>query len=326
MEMKSLNELNLEFQTETDITDITSDPQVQTPEACELLKPIKPVLITIEPQVTEETIETDIIKSIDELNLEFQIEAEIITKPLMTSDGEINKEINLEEIFQQTPDTRKKDKKAKKKRRGIFALISDMLFYMAIFTVLVAILTSAPVNGNGSAKMFMGYSYFTVLTPSMQDEIPKGSFILVKQADPQELNIGDNITFMKDTNTSVTHKIIDIYENYQDSGVRGFQTKGVNNINPDRDIVYESNIVGKVILVIPVAGAAISYIRENIYIVFIIFGLCILLSFLLRGLFGKPFKSSSSTSVGSGESFDIEEFDRIDRPERNKPGKIPEEI
>jgi len=135
--------------------------------------------------------------------------------------------------------------------------------------------------------MIMGYSYFTVLTPSMQGEIPKGSFILVKQTDPQGLKVGDNVTYMQNASATITHKIVDIYEDYGDSGARGFQTQGVNNPSPDKEIVYAKNIVGKVMFSLPRAGAVISYLGTHIYIVFIIFGLCILPPLLLRGLFVK---------------------------------------
>jgi len=299
-ELKPLEKLNLEFQA-----GIIPSSQ---PEPFELIKSIEKSIELIDPR-----------KLIKSAQLENAVIAESETLKMP------DVEIYPKDILQTQPDIRQKLKKGQKKQRSIFALISDMLFYLAIFTVLVAILTSAPVNGSGSAKMVMGYSYFTVLTRSMQDEIPKGSFILVKQTDPQDLNIGDNITFMKDANTSVTHKIADIYENYEDSGVRGFQTKGVNNPYPDKDIVYESNIIGKVILVLPSVGAAISYIRANIYIVFIIFGLCILLSFLLRGLFGKSSKSSGySNSDGPFDNGpDDKQSDSFDSFDRNELEKLP---
>jgi signal peptidase len=170
-----------------------------------------------------------------------------------------------------------------KKRRGLLTSISDMLFSLAMFMILLVVLTSG--SGNGAPKKFFNYSYFTVVTPSMQDEIPQGSFILVKQVDPLELKEGDNITYMADQSTSVTHKILNIYENYGSSGARGFTTYGINNANPDEDIVYEANVVGKVIFVLPVAGAVLTKLGENVFLVFLIFGLCVLFSFLIRGLF-----------------------------------------
>ena len=164
-----------------------------------------------------------------------------------------------------------------------------MLFYTAIFTVLLAVVLSEPKGA--LPKMFMGYSVFVVLTSSMQGEISEGSLILVKQTDPQELKTGDNITFIKNETKTVTHKITDIYENYENSGSRGFQTKGVNNATnpkPDKDIVLASKVAGKVIFVLPGAGAAINNLKGNITVLFIIFGACVLMSFVIRGL---PFKS-----------------------------------
>ena len=174
------------------------------------------------------------------------------------------------------------------KKRRLFSAISDMLFSLAIIMILFVVLI--PGADSGAPKSILNYSYFTVVSPSMQDEIPQGSFILVKYIDPSELKLGDNITFLVDQNMTITHKIVGIYENYDNSGARGFMTKGVNNINPDDEIVFEANLVGKVILVLPAFGIALSYLSENVFLVFIIFGLCVLLSFLIRGVFGKPAK------------------------------------
>ena len=182
-----------------------------------------------------------------------------------------------------------------KRIRGKFAVISDILFYLAMLMLLITVLTSG--GNSGSPKVIMGHSYFTVLSSSMQDEIPKGSFILVRRTNPRELRIGDNITFMRDRYTSVTHKITDIYEDYQKSSAIGFQTKGVNNIAPDKEIVYESNVVGKVIFVLPLAGAAISWLGAHLYIVLIIFGLFVILSFCLRGLFSKPERTDNPVEI-----------------------------
>ena len=94
----------------------------------------------------------------------------------------------------------------KKKLRNVFTLLSDMLFYTAISVILLTAFSYD--SKSGAPRTFMGYSYFTVLTSSMQSEIPKDSFILVKQTNPKKLKIGDNITYMRNADTSITHKII----------------------------------------------------------------------------------------------------------------------
>jgi len=163
--------------------------------------------------------------------------------------------------------------------------IADLLFYAAIFIILLSVLTSGA--DRGTPKVIMGWSYYTVLSGSMQDEIPKNSLILVKHTDPGSLMVGDNITFMSDHNKSVTHKIVEIYENYEDSGGRGFKTQGTNNPRPDDDIVYEVNVVGKVMLALPEAGALMRSFVTNVHLVYITIGLCLIFSFLIRGIFSK---------------------------------------
>ena len=190
---------------------------------------------------------------------------------------------------------RQPEQRAAKKSAGAFSVVSNIIFYLAIALILVTVLTSG--TEYGSPRTIFGYSYFTVMSGSMQDEIPKGAFILVKNIDPMKLNIGDTITYMRDRTTSVTHKIVDIYENYNGIGERGFRTQGVNNSNPDSDVVFDENIVGKVILSLPGVGAMLLYLASNVYIVFIIFGLCVIISFCLRGVFVKPIKKKLQEGV-----------------------------
>jgi len=224
---------------------------------------------------TDPTIKTEFplieLKSLDKINREFMIDM-LSTKdaqplPIETEIiyTEPKAEIEFREISEQETVIPKNKNTESKKKRNIFGFVSDALFYLTIMTIMVVILNFGAKDG--APKIFMGYSYFTVLTQSMQDEIPAGSFILVKKTEPQKLQTGDNITFMRDANTTVTHKIINVYENYNDSGLTGFQTKGTNNEDPDKEIVYEGNIVGKVVFSVPKAGAMISYLRSNIFLV-----------------------------------------------------------
>ena len=184
-----------------------------------------------------------------------------------------------------------------KKRRGVLTTISDVLFSLTIITILVFILNSG--SSNRGPKTFFGHSYFSVQTSSMQDEIPKGSFILVKHTDPRALEVGDNITFMHDKTTSWTHKIDGIIEDDNNSGTRAFRTRGVNNANADKDVVKEDDVVGKVVLVIPKLGAILMKLGQNIILIFIIFSLCILLTLAARGLLAKRMRAPTGDTINS---------------------------
>jgi len=274
----------IEFQEEKQGNSEDYDNMRSDNGSYELIKPVKIEVVPPESPVVLPEIYSDSesLKPIEPITI----------KADAFDDMKDDVSINIDEyirIFDEQHETDNKSvnpPKKQKKQKKIFVLISDLIFYFAIAAVMFSVLASGP-NG-GEPRVFMGYSYFTVLTGSMQDEIPKGSFILVHSTDPQKLKVGDNITFMLNANTTVTHKIINIYENYENSGARGFQTKGVNNSSPDKDIVFEANVVGKVIFSVPMVGAIISSLKNNIFVVFIMFGLCIALSFFLRILFAKP--------------------------------------
>jgi len=221
------------------------------------------------------------VKSLQEINLEF------IEKNLMHGRNPVNIPGSSALTKADPPIFQAK----KKKRRGltIISAVSNTLFYSAMTLIFFVILTFGAENG--SANNFFGYSCFTVISRSIQDEIPVGSFIIVKSTDPQYLKTGDNITYMVDRTTSVTHKIVEIHEDHYIGGKRGFITMGVNNAHPDDYIVSEANIVGKVIFAVPVMGAFLSHLAANVYIVFVIFGLCVIISFCLQGLFDKKIKA-----------------------------------
>ncbi len=78
-----------------------------------------------------------------------------------------------------------------------------------------------------------GYQPYMVVSASMQQSFPVGSLIFVKDAQPEEISVGDPITFTSGTLT-ITHRVIDIdYEN------RMFVTKGDNN-NVSEEIPFDS--------------------------------------------------------------------------------------
>ncbi len=121
--------------------------------------------------------------------------------------------------------------------------IGSALFYLALTLALVAAVFIRAVR-QGAPASIAGYSGMLVLTESMEDAIPKGSFVLTKQVEPEELQVGDDITFMVGPTTSVTHRIIDIRP--QAGGTPIIQTNGVNNTIPDTPVAAE-NIIGKVV-------------------------------------------------------------------------------
>lgn len=130
-----------------------------------------------------------------------------------------------------------------RRREQLKKAAGNVLFYLALALALVAAVFIRTAR-KGAPVRIAGYSGMLVLSESMQDVIPKGSFILTKHVEPEELQIGDDITFMVNPTTSVTHRIVDIRP--QAGGTPIIRTQGVNNPTADTPVAVE-NIVGKVV-------------------------------------------------------------------------------
>ena len=177
----------------------------------------------------------------------------------------------LDELVQMDADIAALSEQKPKPKRTII-VIADIIFCLMVFLIFISILTIGIKNDK--TKSFFGYSYFTVVSNSMKDEIPKGSLIFVKHAD--DLTLGDNITFRMNQ-TLVTHKIIDMYD---DNGQTWYQTKGTNNTTPDDYVVNEADVIGKVVRTLPGIGALMLSINEKIPLIFIMLGILVILYFL----------------------------------------------
>jgi len=181
--------------------------------------------------------------------------------------------------------SRNQPRNSDNKKISFMNIASSLLFYFVIIGAVMLAFASTGKDSGGPRNIF-GYSYFTVLSGSMQNEIPKGALVVTRKTNTADLQIGDNITFLKNSNnTTVTHQIVGIYENYDQKGARGFQTQGVNNAQPDKDAVLESNVVGKVVFSLPNVGALLAALSENLVFVLFLLGLLLILSFALQVLF-----------------------------------------
>lgn len=149
--------------------------------------------------------------------------------------------------------------KTEHKIRSVFA---EIFFYTLLISMLGITLMLSRASDSGP-KMFGDYSAFVVLTGSMEEVIPKGSLVVTKRIDPTELKIGDDITYMISESATVTHRIIEIEENYLDTGQRAFRTQGVMNQEPDINPVAAVNVVGKVIWHNKMLGRLVELLRQN---------------------------------------------------------------
>lgn len=96
----------------------------------------------------------------------------------------------------------------------------------------------------------------TVLTSSMEPGLPPGTLIVVRQTAPEEITIGDVVTYQIQSGKAdvVTHRVLEIVSSTD--GTRTFITQGDNNPQPDPNPVVDGQIKGTVWYSIPFIGHA----------------------------------------------------------------------
>lgn len=160
-----------------------------------------------------------------------------------------------------SPPERKADLSREKQRKKKKSLFGDLLFYGVLVALIVGVVILTG-GGEQGPRSFAGFTMQTVLTSSMESVIPKDSLVISRYTDPNTLEIGDDITFMTNETTTITHRIIGIVEDYADTGQRAFQTQGVMNAAPDSQLVPAVNVVGKVVFHSYAAGKAVDFLEN----------------------------------------------------------------
>lgn len=139
-----------------------------------------------------------------------------------------------------------------------------------IFIVLIA------VAGIMFVPRIMGYDGYTVISGSMEPNIPVGSLVYIKETSFENIEVGDVVTFKMGDNV-VTHRV-----NMIDEDNQLIQTKGDANDSADGSMLTMDNILGKMAFSIPFIGFITTYVRTPLSIAFIcgIVFIIILLNFL----------------------------------------------
>jgi signal peptidase I len=99
-----------------------------------------------------------------------------------------------------------------------------------------------------------GATPYAVLSGSMEPAMPPGTLVIVRDADPASIAVGDVITFMPHENdpSVVTHRVIGVGVDM--SGAPTFTTKGDANPVADVTIVRDYQLVGERWYFVPYLG------------------------------------------------------------------------
>ncbi len=137
--------------------------------------------------------------------------------------------------------------------------IVDLALVLLILTVVAALALSkgAPLVGRQSIVIGGG---------SMEPAIPLGSAIIVRPLDPATLAVGDVVSMRVGPGQAIfTHRVIAVIDR---TDGRWVQTRGDANAEPDPTLVPVNAILGRVEVVVPMAGYLIALLSLPLGVLF----------------------------------------------------------
>lgn len=149
----------------------------------------------------------------------------------------------------------------------VVEIIRTIFIYLLSACIIIAAILFA--TDKSPQKSLFGYRYYTVLTPSMEPELSVGDMVIVKLANADEIAEGDVITFnpSSETDAYLTHRVTQLFPDYQGTGVTCFKTKGDANETEDSFLVDSSRLIGKVAFHIPKIGYIVRFVQLKWYFV-----------------------------------------------------------
>ena len=134
-----------------------------------------------------------------------------------------------------------------KRLLGILKKVAGVLWWTVTIVVVVAVVGIMAKKIKGEIPYFFGYSVMNIVSGSMEDTIPEGSYILIKKTDPSEIRKGDIICFYSDDPAIKgfpnTHTVIED-PIHTEQGIE-FVTKGDANPLKDSETAKSDKLIGR---------------------------------------------------------------------------------
>lgn len=175
-----------------------------------------------------------------------------------------------------------------------------------ISTVLVAVVVILAVAMAGAR--LVGLDIYAVLSGSMEPTYHTGSVIYVKKVKPEDLKVGEAITFAQSKDTVVTHRIVEVVKDPKAPGGLKFRTKGDANTAVDGQAVDARNVIGRPVFTIPLLGYVMTWIQRppGLYVAIAVACLLILL-LILPGALSKKDKTPAEKERKDADPSDSED-------------------
>ena len=177
-----------------------------------------------------------------------------------------------DQVEEVSPQIKKRTENSKDKKSGlgrIFNIFGNVVFVLLLLMMAVLSFFLIQSKISGGVPTVAGYQMYIVLSGSMSPEFDTGSLAFVRETRPEEIVVGDIITFRTQAGSDslTTHRVVEVLR----EGELGFVTRGdANNVN-DPNPVLADNVVGRVTGSIPYLGYLLNYVQTRQGLILLIF-------------------------------------------------------
>jgi signal peptidase len=138
--------------------------------------------------------------------------------------------------------------KSGSRRLPLRSFVKGLLVVLTLATIGLAVLARVvPLTGRMT---------LVVAGPSMTPAITMGSAIIVEPVDPATLAVGDVVSIRSGPDRAIfTHRIVRVVDR---DGAPWIETRGDANAAADPSILPATDVIGRVVMVVPLAGYLVA--------------------------------------------------------------------
>lgn len=176
----------------------------------------------------------------------------------------------------------------KKKLFTVIKRTAAVLWWCATIAVAILIIGIIGAKLRGEVPRFFGLSVVNIVSGSMEDTIPEGTYILLHKTDPEKIEVDDVICFYSDDPAIKgypnTHRVLEIVNG--ENGLE-FVTQGDANPQPDPVTAKADKLIGKHIANLNGMTRFVASLEGNGMLVFMAIMACLCMVFMVTPMFLK---------------------------------------
>ena len=202
------------------------------------------------------------------------------------------------------------------KARKILHFLSSVMLYTVlaivgiILIMFIAYFVDQQIGKSKGEVRNPLFSAYVIISESMIPSINVNDAVITVRVSEKDIKVNDVITFIskeiETKGTPITHRVVGIV--YDDPNTKakvvGYRTKGDNNNTQDFALIAPNEVLGKMILRVPMIGYVQSFLTKPIGWILVIVLPCLL---IIYSDISKIIKSSKK-----GKEEELEEQDEVD--------------